>query len=158
MVVSIRDAVADDAVAAADVRVRSITELCAPDHHNDPTILARWLANKSPEIFKSWIVQPDNSVLVSIEDEAIIAVGSVTDRGEITLNYVLPSARFRGVSRALLQALEARARERGNTRCMLKSTETARRFYRSAGYVEVNAAESFVTTSGYPMSKHLTND
>ena len=93
MAISIRDAVVDDAVAAADVRVRSITELCSPDHHNDPEILARWLANKSPEIFKSWIVQPDNSVLVAVEDGAIIAVGSVTDRGDITLNYVLPAAR-----------------------------------------------------------------
>lgn len=155
MVISIRDAVVDDAVATADVRVRSITELCAPDHHNDPAILARWLANKSPEIFKSWITQPDNSVLVAIEDDTIIAVGAVTDRGEITLNYVVPAARFRGVSRALLRALETRARERGNTRCMLKSTETARRFYCSAGYVEEGPA---LGTSGYPMSKHLIND
>jgi GNAT superfamily N-acetyltransferase len=155
MVISIRDAVVDDAVAAADVRVRSITELCAPDHHNDPAILARWLSNKSPEIFKSWIVQPDNSVLVAVEHGAIVAVGSVTDRGEITLNYVLPAARFRGVSRAMLAALEERARDKGNTRCTLRSTETARRFYRSAGYVEEGPA---VARLGTPMSKHLIND
>jgi GNAT superfamily N-acetyltransferase len=155
MAISIRDAVVDDAVAAADVRVRSITELCAPDHHNDPAILARWLSNKSPEIFKSWIVQPDNSVLVAVENDAIIAVGSVTDRGEITLNYVLPAARFRGVSRALLVALEQRARDKGNTRCTLRSTETARRFYRSAGYIEEGPA---VARLGTPMSKHLIND
>ena len=155
MAISIRDAVVDDAVAAADVRVRSITELCAPDHHNDPAILARWLSNKSPEIFKSWIVQPDNSVLVAIENNTIIAVGSVTDRGEITLNYVLPAVRFRGVSRALLAALEQRARDKGNTRCTLRSTETARRFYRSAGYVEKGPA---VAGLGTPMSKHLTNN
>jgi GNAT superfamily N-acetyltransferase len=155
MVIRIRDATVDDAVAAADVRVRAITELCAPDHHNDPAILARWLSNKSPEIFKSWITQADNSVLVVIEDEAIIAVGSVTDRGEITLNYVLPAVRFRGISRALLAALEKRAREKGNSRCTLRSTETARRFYRSAGYVEEGPASG---SSGYPMSKHLTND
>jgi GNAT superfamily N-acetyltransferase len=155
MAITIRDAVVDDAVAAADVRVRSITELCAPDHQDDPAILARWLANKSPEIFKSWIVQPDNSVLVAIENNTIIAVGSVTDRGEITLNYVLPAVRFRGVSRALLTALERRAREKGNTRCTLRSTETARRFYRSAGYMEEGPA---VARLGTPMSKHLTND
>jgi GNAT superfamily N-acetyltransferase len=155
MAISIRDAVVDDAVAAADVRVRSITELCAPDHHNDPAILARWLSNKSPEIFKSWIVQPDNSVLVAVENDAIIAVGSVTDRGEIALNYVLPAARFRGVSRAMLAALEKRARDRGNTRCTLRSTETARRFYLSAGYREEGPK---VATLGTPMSKHLIND
>ena len=155
MAISIRDAVVDDAVAAADVRVRSITELCTPDHHDDPAILAKWLSNKSPEIFKSWIAQPDNSVLVAVKDNTIVGVGSVTDRGDITLNYVLPAARFRGVSRALLAALEQRAREKGNTRCTLRSTETARRFYRSAGYIEEGPA---VARLGTPMSKHLTND
>jgi GNAT superfamily N-acetyltransferase len=155
MAISIRDAVVDDAVAAADVRVRSITELCTPDHHDDPAILAKWLSNKSPEIFKSWIAQPDNSVLVAVKDNTIVDVGSVTDRGDITLNYVLPAARFRGVSRALLAALERRAREKGNTRCTLRSTETARRFYRSAGYIEEGPA---VAGLGTPMSKHLIND
>jgi hypothetical protein len=29
---------------------RSIAELCVLDHRNDPAILARWLANKTPEI------------------------------------------------------------------------------------------------------------
>ena len=74
-----------------------------------------------------------------MEGDAVLAVGSVTDAGEITLNYVAPDARFRGVSRALLRALEARAAERGNIRCTLTSTETAHRFYRSAGYVDDGA-------------------
>jgi len=50
--------------------------------------------------------------------------------------YVSPDAGFRGVSRALLGALETRALDRGNQRCTLLGTETERRFYRSAGYVE----------------------
>jgi hypothetical protein len=87
------------------------------------------LGNKTPEIFKSWI-RAGNALLVAIEDERILAVGCVTDVGEITLNYVSPDARFRGVSGVLLAVLEDRARERGNERCTLKSTETARRFYR----------------------------
>jgi GNAT superfamily N-acetyltransferase len=86
----------------------------------------------------------------------ILAVGSATDAGEITLNYVSPDARFRGVSRALLVALETRAQERGNQRCTLLSTETARRFYRSAGYVEDGPPQGkFGTGSSYPMSKEL---
>jgi GNAT superfamily N-acetyltransferase len=86
----------------------------------------------------------------------ILAVGSVTSAGLITLNYVSPDARFRGVSRALLRALEARAREKGNTRCTLTSTETARRFYLANGYVEVGVPVGhFGTSSGYPMSKLL---
>jgi GNAT superfamily N-acetyltransferase len=152
----IRDAAPADAAAACQVLRRSIVELCVADHHNDPAILDRWLANKTPEIVASWIAQPSSSMLLAIEDGAILAVGSVTDAGEITLNYVSPDARFRGVSRALLRALEGRAVERGNTRCTLLSTETARRFYHSLGYAEDGPPEGkFGTSSSYPMSKQL---
>ena len=83
-------------------------------------------------------------------------MGAVTDAGEITLNYVAPEARFRGVSRALLGALEARALERGNRRCTLTSTQTAHRFYQSAGYVDDGAsAGKFGTKASYPMSKEI---
>ena len=153
---TVRDAQAGDAPAACQVLRRSIIELCAADHRNDPAILARWLSNKTPESFRSWITQKGNSVLVAVEGDTILAVGSVTDAGRITLNYVSPDARFRGVSRALLGALEARAVEWGNMRCTLASTETARRFYRANGYVEDGLpVGGFGTSSGYPMSKNL---
>lgn len=152
----IRDAVLSDAPAACEVLRRSITELCVADHRNDPAILERWLANKTPEIVASWIAQPASSMLVAIEGGIIRAVGAVTDMGEITLNYVSPDARFRGISRALLGALEIRAAKRGNTRCTLISTETARRFYRAAGYVEDGPPQGkFGTAGSYPMSKPL---
>lgn len=49
---------------------------------------------------------------MAVEGGMILGVGAVTDKGEITLNYVSPDARFRGVSRALLGALETeRSRE-----------------------------------------------
>jgi GNAT superfamily N-acetyltransferase len=152
----IRDAVAEDALAACQVLRRSISELCVADHGNDPTILMRWLSNKTPEIVASWIAHPKTSVLVAVEHGTILAVGSVTNAGEITLNYVLPDARFRGVSRALLGALEGRAIQRGNVRCALTSTETARRFYHANGYTEgVPVAGKFGTCASYPMSKPL---
>lgn len=152
----IRDATADDADAACLVMRRSIAELCVADHANDAAILRRWLGSKTPEIFLCWIAQPDNSVLVAVEEANILAVGAVTDAGEITLNYVSPEARFRGISRGLLGALEARAAERGNTRCRLSSTETARRFYLANGYVERGPpALVFGTLSGYPMARVL---
>jgi GNAT superfamily N-acetyltransferase len=155
----IRDAVPDDAAAACNVLRRSISELCEADHRNDPAILARWLGNKTPENVAAWIAQPERSVLVAVEGGAILAVGAVTDKGEIILNYVSPDARFRGVSRALLGALEVRARERGSARCTLISTETARRFYLSAGYVEDGPPEGkFGMAASYPMSKRLNSD
>jgi GNAT superfamily N-acetyltransferase len=154
--VEIRDATSEDANAVCDVLRESISQLCVADHGNDPAILDRWLSNKKPEIVAAWSKQPGNSLLVAVEGGAILGVGSVTDAGEITLNYVAPDSRFRGVSRALLGALEIRAAERGNTRCTLTSTETAHRFYLSGGYIDDGApVGKFGTRSGYPMFKRL---
>ena len=154
--VAIRDATPEDAVAACRVLRESISRLCVADHRNDPAILNAWLANKTPEMVAAWAMQKGNSLLLAVEGDAVLAVGSVTDAGEITLNYVAPAARFRGVSRALLKALEARAMERGNSRCTLTSTETAHRFYLSAGYVDDGAPTGkFGTRAGYPMSKEM---
>lgn len=137
---------------------RSIAELCVADHRNEEAILGRWLGNKTPGVFAAWLGQPDHSLLVAVEDGNVLGVGSVTDAGEITLNYVSPDARFRGISRALLGALEARAMERGNAQCTLTSTATARRFYRANGYVEGGLpAGNFGTSSGYPMTKLLVS-
>jgi GNAT superfamily N-acetyltransferase len=152
----VRDATPADALGGCTVLKRSIAELCDADHKNDPAVLARWLGNKTVENFVAWVGQLDNSLLVAVENNNILAVGAVTDAGVIGLNYVSPDARFRGVSRAMLQALEARAFERGNTRCTLTSTETARRFYRSNGYLEDGApVGNFGASSGSPMSKRL---
>ncbi|HEY2533445.1 MAG TPA: GNAT family N-acetyltransferase [Xanthobacteraceae bacterium] len=153
----IRDAISEDAPAACIVLKRAIAELCELDHRNDPSILARWLGNKTHENFYAWVEQADNSMLVAVENGNILGVGSVTDAGTIGLNYVSPDARFRGVSRALLRALEARAAERGSHQCNLTSTETARQFYLSNGYVQNGPpVGGFGTSSGYPMSKALT--
>ena len=151
----VREAVPEDATAACLVMRRSIAELCAADHRNDPAVVQRWLSNKTSEIFRSWI-RPGHSLLVAVEGDGILAVGCVTDAGEITLVYVSPDARFAGVSSALLSALEDRAAERGNAVCTLQSTETARRFYLDRGYSEDGPPDGkFGTTSAYPMSKRL---
>ena len=151
----IRSALDKDAADACQVIRRSVTELCINDHRNDPTILSKWLSNKTPEIFASWTKHPGNSVLVAIDGGLILGVGAVTDAGEINLNYVSPDARFRGVSREMLRALEARAVERGNVRCTLTSTETARRFYRDRGYFEEATRLEKFGIFGYPMWKSL---
>ena len=153
---AIRDAVPEDAAAACHVLRESISRLCVADHRDDPAILNAWLANKTPEMVAAWAVQEGNSLLLAVEGDAVLGVGSVMDAGRITLNYVSPDARFRGVSRALLSALEARAMQRGNSRCTLTSSETAHRFYQSAGYVDEGVPTGkFGTTTGYPMSKEI---
>jgi GNAT superfamily N-acetyltransferase len=152
----IRDAVVGDAAEACAVLRRSIAELCGADHGDDPAILARWLANKTADTVSVWVGRPDASMLVAVESGAIVAVGMVTDAGEVLLNYVSPNARFRGVSRTLLAALEARAAERGAVECRLESTETAHRFYRANGYADDGAPTGkFGMASGFRMAKSL---
>lgn len=154
--VKIRRARMEEAEAICAVHRRSIVELCGADHRNDPAVLEAWLAGKTPENVRRWIERSDNNLLVAVEGDEILAVGCVTDAGEITLNYVSPDARFRGVSKAMLAALEATARERGAGRCALISTETARRLYRSAGYIEAPPqASRFGDKASYPMTKSL---
>ncbi len=152
----IRDAIAEDAAAACHVLRQSIEQLCEADHRNDPVILARWLSNKTAANVAAWMARADSSLLLVVEDDGILAVGNVTDAGEITLNYVAPNARFRGASRILLAALEARAVLRGNLRCNLFSTETAHRFYRARDYVDDGPPDrKYGTEGGYKMSKAL---
>jgi GNAT superfamily N-acetyltransferase len=114
----------------------SIRDLCHTDHQGDAARLTGWLANKTPENVAAWIGDPQNVVLVATEGATILGVAAMTKAGEITLNYVSPDARFRGVSKALVDRLEAQARALGLDRCILKSTETAREFYLSRGYDE----------------------
>jgi GNAT superfamily N-acetyltransferase len=154
--VIVRDATPADAPEACAVLRASISELCGADHDNDPEILRHWLGNKAPDNVAAWANDAGSSLLLAVEDDAILAVGAVRDSGEITLNYVAPGARFRGVSSALLAALEARAVQRGATRCVLHSTETAHRFYLSRGYKDDGPpAGKFGTRGSYPMSKPL---
>ena len=61
-----------DAQSACEVVRRSISELCAADHGNDPIILSQWLKNKTPGDVASWIAHPANSVLVAVEHGTIL--------------------------------------------------------------------------------------
>ena len=152
----IRDATKADAVKACEAIRASIAELCVADHNRNPEIWGRWLASKTPANVAAWTASVGSSLLVAVEDDAVLAVGGVKDDGEITLNYVAPQARFRGVSAALLKALEARAIARGATEITLLSTETAHRFYQSRGYRDMAPSlGKFGTAASYPMAKML---
>lgn len=152
----IREATAEDAAEACRVLRRSIAELCRADHQDDPITLEKWLSNKTPDDVRSWIAHPDSYVVVATESAAIIGVGAVTTSGEVTLNYVSPDARLRGVSKAILNQLEAKALELGNASCALTSTETARRFYLSVGYIQQGPpASGMGNASSYRMMKQL---
>ena len=147
----VRAAVADDAAAMSAVLIASISELCAADHHNNPEILAGWLANKTPQGVAAWLTHPGNVILVAERDGEIAAVGGYNGR-EIVINYVAPRHRFAGVSKAMLAALEAGI---GPGEARLDSTETARRFYTSCGWESAGEPSAYRGVSSYPMRKLL---
>jgi GNAT superfamily N-acetyltransferase len=149
-----RPSVFDAEVICRVVRA-SIKELCFEDHKGDEDILSRWLANKTPDNVAQWLTNPTNINLVVRENGIILSAGCVTTAGEITLNYVYPAARFRGVSSLLLSGLEAAARSAGNSECNLESTATARRFYRGRSYLDTGDPRQKHGLTTYPMRKAL---
>jgi GNAT superfamily N-acetyltransferase len=149
-----RPARPDEAAAACTVLRRSIEDLCKADHRDDPLVLDAWLANKTPEHVAAWIADNPTGVLVGVGPDGIVSVGSVTAEGDIRLNYVAPWARFRGVSKGLLRAMEDHAASLGATVCTLTSTITAHDFYRSCGYVDTGPpVQSFAGTHAFPMRR-----
>jgi GNAT superfamily N-acetyltransferase len=151
----VRKAIPKDAQFICLVVRRSITELCAADHKNDPAILDRWLANKTPENVLRWIADPGNTLLVATEDENVLAAGCVKTSGEIVLNYVSPDAQFRGISKAILKSLEHASKAQGRLVSSLDSTLTALRFYNDAGYTRNGPPVEKHGLAGYPMVKPL---
>src|SRR5262245_44937333 len=150
----IRRATPDDAEAACAVVRRSIVELCQADHQGDAATITTWLANKTAENMRRWIGQA--FVLVATDAGLILGVAAMNASGEITLNYVSPDARLRGVSKALVRRLEQQAAELGVEAVTLRSTATAARFYESAGYRSAGPpTKGFGISLGYPMTKSL---
>ncbi len=151
-----RPARPDEAEAACTVLRRSIEALCQADHGDDPALLGAWLANKTSEQVAASIAANPTGFLVGVGPDGIVGVGSVIATGAITLNYVAPWARFQGVSKGLLRAMEDHAAGLGATACCLISTATAHQFYQRCGYTDNGpAVRSFAGTPAFPMRRQL---
>lgn len=123
-----------DAAGGIETLRRSIVELCTADHHGDALEIEDWLRNKTASTWAQWIARADAVVLVADRENRIVSVGMADLRGDILLNYVHPDARFSGVSKAMLSAIEAQLRACGVRNCRLESTLTARSFYERCGF------------------------
>ena len=130
----IRAAKADDAPEACELIRRSIRELCREDHENDPIALEGWLANKTEKNVRIWFTQLGHYSFAAEQDGKIVGVATLAGNGEVMLLYVLPEARFQGVSKALLDTMEEKAKQLRLDHCSLTSTLTARQFYLDRGY------------------------
>ena len=151
----IRPAASDDVAAATALVRRSIAELCQADHHNIPPIVEGMLINKTQDNMQAWVETPGSYVLVAEAGPILAGVGGLTGDGEITLLYVAPDFRFQGVSKALLAALEDKARDLGLPNCALVSTDTAQRFFEARGYAGYDKDEDDFGMDATSMTKNL---
>lgn len=154
--VTIRVATEQDADVAVTVLRRSITELCAADHRGDPATLEDWLANKTPERFRGWLVRAGQFTVVAERDGVVCGVGMLSPDGELRLCYVHPDHVGRGVGRALVAAIETEAKAKGLTRLHLDATETATAFYEAMGFQRFGPSTAgFGVTYTNPYEKDL---
>lgn len=152
---NIRKATPADAEGACIVLRRSITECCVEDHRNDSEVLSLWLQNKTPQTIAGWFAAPDNFAIIAALNEKIIGVGLLTSTGELALCYVLPEARFTGVGKSLLHALELHAMQTGLTEINLSSTVTAKAFYLCQGFMQSGDPEEGFGIQAFPLKKQL---
>ena len=156
MIALIRPAGRADVPAMSRVLTASIIELCATDHGNDPEALAAWTRNKSEGGVAAMLDNPDFLIFVAELDGAVAAVGAITRDGTVALNYVAPTARFRGLSKAMMARLEAELKALGFTDGRLEATATALKFYQATGWIANGPQASGRKVNGYPMTKALT--
>ena len=142
MGIEIRIAVPEDAAAACAVLRRSITECCVQDHGDKPEVLQAWLGNKTPDNVAGWFTTPSNFALVAERDGVIVGVSLLTQAGKLSLCYLLPEALHQGMGKAMLHAVEARARAWEISILKLHSTASARDFYARNGYIQAGKEKS----------------
>lgn len=133
---AIRKAEPADAAGASVALRRSIKACCRLDHNGDQAILDAWLRNKTEETVRAWIDSTTKFVLVAEIEGAVAGVGMLDLSGEIELCYLVSEARFQGVGKAMLSALENEARRLGLAALELVSTRTSHAFYVRNGYVD----------------------
>ncbi|MGA9853206.1 MAG: GNAT family N-acetyltransferase [Gammaproteobacteria bacterium] len=134
MKLSVRPARTSDSEIAIQTVIASIQELCVADHHNDPATLQRWLSNKTPASFETWINNQENFCVIGEIGGVLSAVGLLHNSGEIRLFYVAPDAQRKGIGKAIHAALEEHASLLNMKNLHLSSTDAARPFYEAVGY------------------------
>ncbi len=143
-----------DVFQISQVLIRSITHLCAADHHKDPELVALWTANKDPQTVRGWI-QSGSDIWVAELDGQIVAVGGLRHGSMISLLYVDPGHVRRGTGRALLARLEKELADQGCAQAYLDATHTARAFYLRYGWVSAGDEEEWHGMTQFPLRKSL---
>ncbi len=137
----IRRATPEDAEGITPVHVASIRTLCAKDYTQEQ--IDAWAGWKSPEKYRAAMAAGEVFFVATVDDRVVGF--SVLFADEVKAVYVHPDHVGRRIGRALLDAVENKARARGVDELRLTSTLTSIGFYESRGYVRGQTHEHPVT-------------
>ncbi|HEX8787885.1 MAG TPA: GNAT family N-acetyltransferase [Telluria sp.] len=142
MGIEIRQATPNDAPAACALLRRSIEHGCVADHGQRPEILQAWLGNKTPQNVVSWFSSPSNFAVVAErstgaagEAAELVGLALLNQAGRLALCYVQPDRLRTGIGRALLEAVECKARAWHIGKLHMQSPASASAFFERLGYV-----------------------
>lgn len=114
------------------LRTRAVRIGCAS--HYPPDVIATWAAAPPPASLPL-LVRAGGGIVAQEEDGAVLGYAVLdADTGEIDAVFVEPTAQGRGIGQALMQTLEAMAREQGLDVLFLSASLNAVPFYRKAGF------------------------
>jgi putative acetyltransferase len=147
--VLIRTAVAADVEGIMTTHLSAISEICSTAY--EPHEINAWLSGgRNPDRYLPGIA--DGRFLVALLDEAFAGFCDFDlSTGEVCGMFVAPTYVRRGIGRALLQTVEARARQGGVRRLCLRATLNAIGFYEAQGFV-VDEMSLFRLRSGVDLS------
>jgi len=127
----LRRATEAELAALWSLRTRAVRIGCAS--HYPPDVIATWAAAPPPATLP--LLVRAGGGIVAEEEGAVLGYAVLdADTGEIDAVFVEPSRQGCGIGQALLQTLEAMAREQGLDLLFLSASLNAVAFYERAGF------------------------
>jgi len=154
-VLEIKRATPEDANAAFDIRREAIRSQCIGAYTAEQ--MALWTRGSADDGYSTLMEKP--FYLGWVNDEPVATGMLDLDNNEVGALFVLPQFTGRGYGKAMLDHLEALARELELAEVVLDATLNAASFYRACGYVgdeqAVYHSPSGLTLACIPMTKRL---
>ncbi|WP_309129629.1 GNAT family N-acetyltransferase [Microbacterium sp.] len=130
--VTIRDYRAGDAAATLRVFIEAITVTASADY--SPEQITAWARPEQRHLDDWDRSMSARSGFVALVRGVVAGFSDVSGDGHVDMMFVSPASSGRGVGRALMREIEARARRAGTPRLWADVSITARGFFEHAGF------------------------
>ncbi|MGE7816862.1 GNAT family N-acetyltransferase [Pseudomonas sivasensis] len=151
----IKRATPEDANAAFDIRREAIRSQCIGAYTAEQ--MALWTRGSADDGYRTLMEKP--FYLGWVNDEPVATGMLDLDNNEVGALFVLPQFTGRGYGKAMLDHLEALARELELAEVVLDATLNAASFYRACGYVgeqpAIYRSPSGLELACIPMTKRI---